>query len=644
MSRRQRVLANEPIADLADHLANGGGGGLHSALHRSPASIIHSLERSNLRGRGGAGFPTGRKWRTVVANRSQVHPTPVVVNAAEGEPGTFKDRQLLRTNPYLVLEGAVIAALATNAQEIVIGVKSSFGHEKQRLHAAIAEVEAAGWVEGLEVRVVEGPSDYLFGEETALLEVLEGRPAFPRVSPPYRRGLQPNQPPTGHSAAGLHLSGATGAVEAPVLVDNVETLAQVALILRHGPVWFAEAGTPGSAGTIVCTVTGDTVRAGVGEFEMGTPLGEVIEELGGGVAEGRRIAAVLPGVSNPALGPELLDTPLTYEDMAAVGSGLGSAGFIVFDDRADLTAVAAGAGRFLAIESCGQCEPCKRDGLGIFQALQEGADPRSREVRSMLDTVARGARCALAGQTERVVGGLLDMTTTRAGSSSAPLVLPIVDIAGDTAVLDTRHLDKQPDWTYAGTDSGKWPAQRLADQAVDLEAPHVSEMAVGTPRPVRPTGEHWFTGLDRSFDAIEDAVRRLRLAAPDERPAAADELHRRLALHLDVTQRFLHPAALRAEPDFGEEIAWYPEVHEREALRLLDRIESTPVGSSPRLVDELATDVHRYIIEVELRVLPLLIEHLDEHERRGIDEAIHWELLQEGEPAGPSGPTAPSTP
>jgi NADH-quinone oxidoreductase subunit F len=466
MPESDRVLSSTVISTLEEHLRQGGGHGLAAARHRTPTSIIDLVERAGLRGRGGAGFPTGRKWRTVAA----LGPVPTVVNAAEGEPGTFKDRLLIRRNPYLVLEGAIIAARAVSSTELIISTKRSFTHELELLARAIREVEAAGWIDGLDVRIVEGPSEYLFGEETALLEVVDGRPPFPRVKAPYRRGVldEPEAPYRDHREDG------PGA-----LVDNVETFANVPGILRHGADWYRSVGTSSSPGTIVCTVTGDVARSAVGEFELGSTVREVIDRLGGGTSDGRSIATVLLGVSNPPLSPDQLDTPLTYEDMSAIGSGLGSASFIVVDDATPLTSVAGGVARFLAVESCGQCEPCKRDSIAIATAYRDGAFT-GISVSDRLDTVGRGARCALAAQTERVVGRLLAMgATPPSGGGIAPvlLVAPLVDIVDGRAILDSSHVDKQFDWSYAtdGPDSGKWPAQLLENQPVVIRAAHVPE-------------------------------------------------------------------------------------------------------------------------------------------------------------------------
>jgi NADH-quinone oxidoreductase subunit F len=483
MPKVHRVLFPEPIASLEEYLARAGGTGLEAALGKSSEEIITELEASGLRGRGGAGFPTGRKWRTVRDYASDDLATTVVVNGAEGEPGTFKDRTIVRTNPYPVIEGAIIAAKAVGAGEIVIGLKRSFGPEVKRMQAAIDEVNAAGWADDLVIRVFEGPDEYLYGEETALLESMDGRYPFPRIAPPYRRGetevVEHDIDARSHSGLSAHVemadeTGATGAP--PALVDNLETMANVPRIIGRGAAWFRTEGTDESPGSIVCTVTGQVQREGVAEFEMGTPLSEVIEEIGGGARPGRRIKAVLPGVANAVITEDQLDTPLSYEAMAAIGSGLGSGGFIVFDDSADLVAVASGVSRFLAVESCGQCTPCKQDGIVISDLLDRvcKSDASSRDlaaIGSRVKTVADGARCFLATQHQVVVGSILDQfgdefeahVAKRAEPVEPALIAELRDIRGDEAVVDERHRQKQFDWSYDAEDSGQAPADRFDD-------------------------------------------------------------------------------------------------------------------------------------------------------------------------------------
>jgi NADH-quinone oxidoreductase subunit F len=356
-----------------------------------------------------------------------------------------------------------------------------------RLRAAIAEIVAAGWAGDVEVRIVEGPSEYLYGEETALLEVIDDRPPFPRIAPPFRRGIVEVVTTEGdaESGSGLPANVQMASTEddraaPPVLVDNVETMANIAAIVAKGAAWFRSLGTDKSPGTIVCTVTGAVQRPGVAEVPMGTTLREVIDRAGGGVELGRNVRAVLVGVSSAVLTADQLDTELSYESMAAIGSGLGSAGFIVIGDDADLIGVAAGVSRFLAIESCGQCTPCKQDGAEIARLLAsaaagEGTPDDLETVKARLATVADGARCSLAAQQQTVVGSLLNAFDKSVNSSFEPgatpvevrLVAALVDIGEQGANIDTSFAGKQPDWTYDEVDSGKTPVERFTDHRAD---------------------------------------------------------------------------------------------------------------------------------------------------------------------------------
>jgi NADH-quinone oxidoreductase subunit F len=450
----RRVLDATP-ATFDSYRAAGGGEAIDAARRVESEALIQIVADAGLRGRGGAGFPTGRKWAAVADFASSTIPSTVVVNAAEGEPGSFKDRAILRANPYRVLEGALVAAVAVGADQVIVALKATFTTELAIVQRAIGEVTAAGWAEGIELTVAEGPGEYLFGEETALLEVLDGRAPFPRVAPPFRHGVDEIGDGV-ESAAMLELATEGGDTTAPpTQVDNVETLANVPGIVVQGPEWFREVGTDKSPGTIVCTVTGDTVRHGVVEVPMGTPLSQVIELAGGGPGKNRTIKAVLSGVANPFLPGAFLETPLTYEDMEAGGSGLGAAGFIVFDSTRDMVACAQGVSRFLAVESCGQCEPCKRDAFDVLTDL--------------VANVSVGNRCFLATQHERVVDSLLRYfpeevkahIERRAHPVRPVRIAPIVDIVEEAAVLDHDQERKQPDWTFNDHDSGKWPADRI---------------------------------------------------------------------------------------------------------------------------------------------------------------------------------------
>lgn len=475
-----RILPERPIGSLARYEDTGGGAGVFGAMAVDREVVLAELEASGLRGRGGAGFPTGTKWRTILSFASEVLPTTVVVNAAEGEPGTYKDRLLLERNPYVVLEGAMIAAHVAGATTITIATKRAFT-QVARLRSAIAEVQRASWNPGFEFVVVEGPREYLYGEETALLEVIDGRPPFPRIAPPWRRGLvdvvdddeQFADVAAGSGlAANVELASDTDAnVVPPVLVNNVETFANVAMIIARGANWFRSVGTTTTPGTLLCTVTGDVARPGVYEVAAGTPLRDVLA-----LAQPSRTGFVLSGVSNAIVTPDQFDTPLSHEAFAALGSGLGSASFIVVDSATDPVAVAAGVSRFLAVESCGQCTPCKQDGLEISGTLDQLCAGRAEEdainrLDDRLTTVADGARCNLAAQQQTVITSIRrafpSAFPARVGPDVEPiarsLIAELVSIEGSTADVDATFEQKQPDWTYDSADSGQAPVERLTD-------------------------------------------------------------------------------------------------------------------------------------------------------------------------------------
>ena len=483
-----RILPAAPYPTLDEYLAAGGGRALAAARRVEPEALIAEVEASGLRGRGGAGFPTGAKWRTVADNRSPEVPTTVVVNAAEGEPGTYKDRTILRRDPYAVLEGALIARLAVGAGDVVVALKDREPVERERVEQAIAEMRKADLLDDVEVSVVTGPHEYLFGEETALLEVVAGRPPLPRIAPPYRRGVievvehDRDVDAGGGAAAHVEMAGPDDATLAPpALVDNVETLANVAHIVAEGAAWFRSLGTDASPGTIVCTVSGDVVRPGVGEVPLGTSVRAAIDAIAGGPVAERPAKAVLNGVSASPLAATLLDTPLTYEDMAGAGSGLGTASLIVVGDGTDMTAVAAGVARFLAVESCGQCTPCKADGVTLADALDRlcagvGGRVDLDTAAAALTTIADGARCNLASQQQAVVGPILrgwDDEVVRRATGATEAVTPvfiseIVAIDDEGAVtLDEARRTKQPDWTHDEPWSGSYPADELGDATSD---------------------------------------------------------------------------------------------------------------------------------------------------------------------------------
>jgi NADH:ubiquinone oxidoreductase subunit F (NADH-binding) len=456
-----RVLPAAPVTNLDDYVRRGGGQGTAAARQLGPDATVEHLAAAGLRGRGGAGFPTARKWAAVRARETSAIPATVVVNAAEGEPGSFKDRAILRRNPFAVLEGALIAAATVDADRVVVAVKASFTEEAAVLQHAVAQLAEKGWTDRVAVGLFEGPGAYLYGEETGLLEVLDGRHPFPRVAPPYRYGM--DEVPPDEAAP-------------PALVNNVETFANVPGIVANGPDWFREAGTGESPGTVVCTVSGAVERAGVSEVAMGTPLLDVITSVGGGARTGHQLVAAMSGVANPLIAADRFDTPVSHEAMEAIGSGLGAAGFIVFDDDTDFAALAQGVSRFLGVESCGQCVPCKEDGVALMEILDRLRRSEAREddlaaIDDHLRTITDGARCYLATQHQLVIESIRDLFrddfrahADRLRPAAAPLLIaPITSLEDGTAELDERQRAKQPDWSFDVVDSGKSPADRFED-------------------------------------------------------------------------------------------------------------------------------------------------------------------------------------
>src|ERR671924_1596942 len=439
------LLADEPVASIDDYLSLGGGRGLAAARELDPGEVIERIRRSGLRGRGGAGFPTGIKWATV---HDDPCPTKFVAcNGAEGEPGTFKDRWLLRQNPYLVVEGVAIAAHTIGAERAYIGVKAGFEQEIERLTRAMREMAAHDLIGPVPIELTLGPDEYLFGEEKALLEVIEGNDPLPRIVPPWMEGL-------------FRAPGSPN----PALANNVETLANVPRILERGPEWFRAVGTEDSPGTMLFTLSGDVRDPGVYELPLGISLRELIEDVGGGVAEGRRLKAVFPGASNTVIPPELLDTPLAFDAMAAVGTGLGSGGFVVYDDSACIVRATLAFSRFLYVESCGQCPACKHGTGAITELLElidrgEGGEADVETILARAMTVTDAQRCALpTGETLLAQSAVHQFGAEIAehfeGSCPRPRDVPVpkivdLDETGRAFVLDERYRLKRPDWTYA---------------------------------------------------------------------------------------------------------------------------------------------------------------------------------------------------
>lgn len=653
----ERVLDAKPISDLGAHLDAGGGRALAVAADTDPDDLIATIADAGLRGRGGAGFPTGVKWRTVADSRSSAEPTAVVVNAAEGEPGTFKDRAIIRRNPYRVLEGALIAARAVGSPEVIIAIKASFRPEIRRLRAAISEFEAEG-LDDVVMRIVEGPADYLFGEESALAEVMEGRYPFPRVTPPYRRGLDDANGRSGNSSAWVSLAGEGGTREAPMLIDNVETMANVPGIVLEGPDWFRSVGTAESPGTIVCTITGDTERHAVGEFPMGTPLWDVIDVLGGGNHPGRTLVAAISGTANAAIEASQFDTPLSYEAFERIGSGLGTGGFIVFDDRTDLVAVAQGIARFLAVESCGQCTPCKSDGLAIAQLLDAvRTSSAASDTLAMLDgrfaTVDDGARCALAGQQRSAVASLIDLgresmeahVSRSVDAAGRFLIAPIIDLVHDRAVVDSAYADKQPDWSFAAPDSGSAPAELYgaASVAVRVQSTRthggetgvdVSTVDASSPTDPRSAAARRFAEpIVAAHERLFEGLGSLRSATDADRQRAATSLAHELRRYVELVGTVVYPELDRITEGTSSDPAWVAERNAEAALDILDRLQGSR-RLDAEAVHALSTELRVLIDADDTIVIPLLCRRLDDPSLDRLADAEH-EVIENDTEASP---------
>ena len=352
MTNLNIIYREKDVPDIREYdvyVANGGYDALKKSIGMKPAEVIDEVKKSNLRGRGGAGFPTGVKWSFIPPNEPRKY---VVVNADESETGTFKDRQIIENNPHQLIEGSMIAAWAIQATAVYIYIRGEYwdmGHELER---RIDEARKGGFVGdnvcgsgwNCDMFVHLGAGAYICGEESALLESLEGKLGQPRVRPPF-----PAQ-----KGGGLYGE--------PTVVNNVETLANVPWIMLHGADEYKKIGTEQSSGTKVFCVSGHVVKPGNYELPFGVTLRELLYDYAGGIPGGKAIKAILPsGGSGPIIPAtdEILDAKLSYEDMTKVGTILGSASIIVMDETVDITWVASKITKFFKHESCGKCTPCR---------------------------------------------------------------------------------------------------------------------------------------------------------------------------------------------------------------------------------------------------------------------------------------------
>ena len=358
---RQLLLEHADGADLtklSEYERVGGYQALRNALSTPPEQLLEQALASGLRGRGGAGFPMGRKASFLPEPDQTSKPIYLAVNADESEPGTFKDREIMFRIPHALIEGVLIASFAIGAQAAFIYIRGEYLAEYEILRDALEEAQARGLVganilgTGFDLSIVlhRGAGAYICGEETGLLESLEGKRGQPRSKPPF--------------------PAIEGLYGAPTLINNVETLATLPTILNLGGEEYAKLGVENSAGTRLFSLSGNVVNGGNYELELGTPLRTLIYELGGGVPDGRALKAVIPGGSSvPVLTAEEIDTPLDFDSMAAAGSMLGSGAVIVIDDRCCMVQLGLRVAQFYQHESCGKCTPCREGTRWMVQLL-----------------------------------------------------------------------------------------------------------------------------------------------------------------------------------------------------------------------------------------------------------------------------------
>jgi NADH-quinone oxidoreductase subunit F len=367
------VLAGADDRDLTkldEYRAVGGYDQIGRARQMEPAQVIDELNASNLRGRGGAFFATGRKAGFIPTDSP--NPTYLVVNADESEPGTFKDREIMLRVPHRLIEGCLIAAHAIRSQNVFIYIRGEYLTEFEVLRAALDEARGADLLGGVTIVLHRGAGAYICGEETALLESLEGKRGQPRSKPPFP------------AISGLYAS--------PTLINNVETIATVPPIMEMGGAEFAKIGVENSTGTRVFCLSGHLNRPGNYELPHGLTIREVLDDVGGGVPEGRVLKAVIPGGSSfPILSADEIDTRLDFDSLAAVGTFLGSGVLIAIDDRTCMVQLGLRVAQFYMHESCGKCTPCREGTRWMVQLLEkiEAGDAEQEELDLLLSVCDR---------------------------------------------------------------------------------------------------------------------------------------------------------------------------------------------------------------------------------------------------------------
>jgi len=394
--------------DIDCYFNNGGYEDLKKALQMKPEEIVNEVKISGLRGRGGAGFGCGLKWSFIKPGGTK--PTYLICNADESEPGTFKDRYIIHQDPHQLIEGMIISCFAVNARLAYIYIRGEFPEGAKILERALAEAKAYGFLGknilasgfDLKIYVHRGAGAYICGEETGLIESLEGKRPYPRIKPPYFPAV-----------LGLYMS--------PTIVNNVETLCNVKHIVRIGGTEYAKTGKPNNTGTRILCVSGDVQKPGYYEFEVGSiTMGELINDICGGLKPGRKLKAVIPGGSSAKVlraGERyklktkqadgtvveneigLEDIPMDFDSLTAVGSMAGSGGVIVMDDSRDMVWVLNNINEFYAHESCGQCTPCREGALWMKKMtdrmmLGGGLEKDTDTLKSVADNIAGRTICA----------------------------------------------------------------------------------------------------------------------------------------------------------------------------------------------------------------------------------------------------------
>jgi formate dehydrogenase iron-sulfur subunit len=385
-----RVGITDPVS-LDDYLAHDGYRGLKNALSMSGADIVKQVTDSGLRGRGGAAFPTGIKWNTVL--NTAADQKYIVCNADEGDSGTYSDRMIMEGDPFVLIEGMTIAGVAVGATQGYIYLRSEYPHALQALNEAIAAAVAAGYLgdnilgsgKTFHLEVRRGAGAYVCGEETSLLESLEGKRGIVRFKPP--------------------LPAIEGLFGKPTIINNVISLASVPIILDRGGEFYRDFGLGRSRGTLPIQLAGNLKQCGLVEKAFGVTLRELLYDYGGGSATGKPIRAVQVGGPLGSFLPESqFDTPLDYEAFTAIWAVLGHGGIVAFDDTVDMAHMARYAMEFCAIESCGKCTPCRigsTRGVEVVDKIIEGRDHAANVqlLRDLSDTMLNGSLCALGGMT-----------------------------------------------------------------------------------------------------------------------------------------------------------------------------------------------------------------------------------------------------